>query len=96
MYLSLARYPLEKVLCFSFNRVTEGNPSSPQESRLKFLANPNIKLAKFAGFCYGVKRAVDTKKAYHFSCIFRKTSFHHRRIAFVRCSALDIWGRMRG
>lgn len=62
MYLSLARYPLEKVLCFSFNRVTEGNPSSPQESRLKFLANPNIKLAKFAGFCYGVKRAVDTVK----------------------------------
>ena len=24
--------------------------------------NPNIKLAKFAGFCYGVKRAVDTAK----------------------------------
>lgn len=26
----------------------------------KFLSNPNIKLAKFAGFCYGVKRAVET------------------------------------
>ena len=24
------------------------------------MTNPNIKLAKFAGFCYGVKRAVDT------------------------------------
>ena len=36
--------------------------SSPQESRFKFLANQNIKLAKFAGFCYGVKRAVDTVK----------------------------------
>jgi len=24
------------------------------------LSNPNIKLAKFAGFCYGVKRAVET------------------------------------
>ena len=28
----------------------------------KFLSNPNIKLAKFAGFCYGVKRAVETAK----------------------------------
>ena len=26
------------------------------------MANQNIKLAKFAGFCYGVKRAVDTVK----------------------------------
>jgi len=26
------------------------------------LKNPDIKLAKFAGFCYGVKRAVDTAK----------------------------------
>lgn len=26
------------------------------------MANPNIKIAKFAGFCYGVKRAVDTVK----------------------------------
>jgi len=26
------------------------------------LNNPNIKLAKFAGFCYGVKRAVETAK----------------------------------
>lgn len=25
-----------------------------------FLSNPDIKLAKFAGFCYGVKRAVET------------------------------------
>ena len=24
------------------------------------MSNPNIKLAKFAGFCYGVKRAVET------------------------------------
>lgn len=28
----------------------------------KYLSNPNIKLAKFAGFCYGVKRAVETAK----------------------------------
>ena len=26
------------------------------------MSNPNIKLAKFAGFCYGVKRAVETAK----------------------------------
>ena len=26
------------------------------------MTNPNIKLAKFAGFCYGVKRAVETAK----------------------------------
>ena len=26
----------------------------------KFLSNQNIKLAKYAGFCYGVKRAVET------------------------------------
>ena len=26
------------------------------------MANQNIKIAKFAGFCYGVKRAVDTVK----------------------------------
>ena len=34
--------------------------SSSKESELQFLSNPNIKLAKFAGFCYGVKRAVET------------------------------------
>lgn len=28
----------------------------------KLLSNPDIKLAKFAGFCYGVKRAVETAK----------------------------------
>ena len=26
------------------------------------MANQNIKIAKYAGFCYGVKRAVDTVK----------------------------------
>ena len=36
--------------------------SSLLESRFKFLNNRNIKLAKFAGFCYGVKRAVETVK----------------------------------
>ena len=30
------------------------------------MANQNIKLAKFAGFCYGVKRAVDTVKKLKF------------------------------
>ncbi len=28
----------------------------------EYLSNPDIKLAKFAGFCYGVKRAVETAK----------------------------------
>ena len=36
--------------------------SSLLESRFKFLSSRNIKLAKFAGFCYGVKRAVETVK----------------------------------
>ena len=58
----LTKPPLEKLLCFRFNEITEEISSSPQESRLKFLANQNIKIAKFAGFCYGVKRAVDTVK----------------------------------
>lgn len=42
--------------------VTEVHTSSPLESRNLFLKQRNIKLAKFAGFCYGVKRAVDTVK----------------------------------
>ncbi len=37
--------------------------SSPlKKAKYKYLNNQNIKLAKFAGFCYGVKRAVDTAK----------------------------------
>ena len=33
-----------------------------KKAKYKFLSNQNIKLAKFAGFCYGVKRAVETAK----------------------------------
>ena len=37
--------------------------SSPlKKAKYKYLDNQNIKLAKYAGFCYGVKRAVDTAK----------------------------------
>ena len=53
---------LANVLCFRFNNGTEVFPLVHKESRLKFLASQNITLAKFAGFCYGVKRAVDTVK----------------------------------
>ena len=31
-----------------------------KKANYNFLSNPDIKLAKFAGFCYGVKRAVET------------------------------------
>lgn len=34
----------------------------PKKAKYKYLSNQNIKLAKFAGFCYGVKRAVETAK----------------------------------
>ena len=33
-----------------------------KKAKISFLFKPNIKLAKFAGFCYGVKRAVETAK----------------------------------
>ena len=33
-----------------------------KKAKYKYLSNQNIKLAKFAGFCYGVKRAVETAK----------------------------------
>lgn len=38
------------------------SPSLIQKAKYKYLSNQNIKLAKFAGFCYGVKRAVETVK----------------------------------
>ncbi len=54
-------FTLEKFLCLGLNIDTEVFIiSSSIESRLNFLTNQNIKTAKFAGFCYGVKRAVDT------------------------------------
>ncbi len=46
--------------------ITEGSnliPSSSLRKRnIKLLNSTNIQLAKFAGFCYGVKRAVDTAR----------------------------------
>jgi 4-hydroxy-3-methylbut-2-enyl diphosphate reductase len=46
-----------------FNNITEDFPLVQLESDYtKLLNSQNIKLAKFAGFCYGVKRAVETAK----------------------------------
>ena len=44
------------------NIITEIKSLVLLESRLDFLDKRNIKLAKYAGFCYGVKRAVETVK----------------------------------
>ena len=58
-------YELVKFFFLYFNVGTEGfiYPSSSLRKRnIKLLNSQNIQLAKYAGFCYGVKRAVDTAK----------------------------------
>ena len=57
--------PLYFFACLYSNIITEDfiiSSSSFRKRNIKLLNSQNIQLAKFAGFCYGVKRAVETAK----------------------------------